>query len=62
MKSKNMSNFLEKGSAGVYSLRFLLCAGNPLLGVPRCPKLRLGHGHWKLGLPSPRLEVLQDVG
>ena len=61
-KSKNMSKYLEKSGAGVYSLRFLLCAGNPLLGVPRCPKLRLGHGHWKLGLPSPRLEVLQDAG
>ncbi|PWM35457.1 MAG: hypothetical protein DBX66_08420 [Clostridiales bacterium] len=30
--------------------------GNPLLGVPR-PSF-----HWKLGLPSPRLEVLQDAG
>ncbi len=36
--------------------------GHPLLGVPHCPKLCLGHGHWKLGLPSPRLEVLQDAG
>ena len=61
-KSKNMSKYLEKSGAGVYSLRFLLCAGNPLLGVPRLSLIHISQIFIQSILPVTMEKSLSENG